>query len=128
MISLHAEVPASVDVMISHDVIDRTEHILKEELHCEAVIHMDPVVTDDPRLDQLRESVKKIVEDWNEKASIHDFRVVFGHTHTNLVFDVVVPYQVKMTEHEITVQLQKRVSEQIGKEYFIAINIDRKYI
>ena len=128
MISLHAEVPASVDVMISHDVIDRTEHILKEELHCEAVIHMDPVVTDDPRLDQLHESVKKIVEDWNEKASIHDFRVVFGHTHTNLVFDVVVPYQVKMTEHEITVQLQKRVSEQIGKEYFIAINIDRKYI
>ena len=128
MISLHAEVPASVDVMISHDVIDRTEHILKEELHCEAVIHMDPVVTDDPRLDQLRESVKKIVEDWNEKASIHDFRVVFGHTHTNLVFDVVVPYQVKMTEHEIAVQLQKRVSEQIGKEYFIAINIDRKYI
>ena len=86
------------------------------------------LVTDDPRLDQLRESVKKIVEDWNEKASIHDFRVVFGHTHTNLVFDVVVPYQVKMTEHEITVQLQKRVSEQIGKEYFIAINIDRKYI
>lgn len=66
MISLHAEVPASVDVMISHDVIDRTEHILKEELHCEAVIHMDPVVTDDPRLDQLRESVKKIVEDWRK--------------------------------------------------------------
>lgn len=128
MISLHAEVPANVDVMISHDVIDRTEHILKKELHCEAVIHMDPVVTDDPRVNHLRQEVKKIVEGWNEKASIHDFRVVFGHTHTNLVFDVVVPYQVKMTEYEITEQLQKKVSEQIGKEYFIAIDIDRKYI
>lgn len=128
MISLHAEVPANVDVMISHDVIDRTEHILKKELHCEAVIHMDPVVTDDPRVNHLHEDVKRIVEDWNEKASIHDFRVVFGNTHTNLVFDVVVPYQIKMSEYEITEQLQKRVSEQIGKEYFIAIDIDRKYI
>ncbi len=128
MISLHAEVPANVDVMISHDVIDRTEHILKKELHCEAVIHMDPVVTDDPRVDHLRQDVKKIVEEWNEKASIHDFRVVFGNTHTNLVFDVVVPYQIKMSEYEITEQLQKKVAEQIGKEYFIAIDIDRKYI
>ncbi len=128
MISLHAEVPANVDVMISHDVIDRTEHILKKELHCEAVIHMDPVVTDDPRVDRLRQDVKKIVEEWNEKASIHDFRVVFGNTHTNLVFDVVVPYQIKMSEYEITEQLQKKVAEQIGKEYFIAIDIDRKYI
>ena len=128
MISLHAEVPSNVDVMISHDVIDQTEHILKKELHCEAVIHMDPVVTDDPRVDHLRQEVKKIVEEWNEKASIHDFRVVFGNTHTNLVFDVVVPYQVKMSEYEITEQLQKKVAEQIGKEYFIAIDIDRKYI
>ena len=69
MISLHAEVPANIDVMESHDVIDRTEHMLKQQLHCEAVIHMDPVVTDDPRVDELRDAVKDVVVKWNENAS-----------------------------------------------------------
>ena len=127
MISLHAEVPANIDVMESHDVIDRTEHILKQQLHCEAVIHMDPVVTDDPRVDALRDAVKEVVTKWNDKASIHDFRVVFGNTHTNLVFDIVVPYQMKDSEKDIQKAIQTRVWEAVGKQYFVAMDIDRQY-
>ena len=128
MISLHAEVPANIDVMESHDVIDRTEHMLKQQLHCEAVIHMDPVVTDDPRVDELRDAVKDVVVKWNEKASIHDFRVVFGNTHTNLVFDIVVPYQMKDSEKDIQQAIQTRVWEAVGKQYFVAMDIDRQYV
>ena len=128
MISLHAEVPANIDVMESHDVIDRTEHMLKQQLHCEAVIHMDPVVTDDPRVDELRDAVKDVVAKWNENASIHDFRVVFGNTHTNLVFDIVVPYQMKDSEKDIQKAIQTRVWEAVGKQYFVAMDIDRQYV
>ena len=128
MISLHAEVPANIDVMESHDVTDRTEHMLKQQLHCEAVIHMDPVVTDDPRVDELRDAVKDVVVKWNEKASIHDFRVVFGNTHTNLVFDIVVPYQMKDSEKDIQKAIQTRVWEAVGKQYFVAMDIDRQYV
>ena len=127
MISLHAEVPANIDVMESHDVIDRTEHMLKQQLHCEAVIHMDPVVTDDPRVDELRDAVKDVVVKWNEKASIHDFRAVFGNTHTNLVFDIVVPYQMKDSEKDIQQAIQTRVWEAVGKQYFVAILIVNMY-
>ena len=128
MISLHAEVPANVDVLISHDIIDQTEHLLNEELQCEAVIHMDPVVTDDLRVDSLKRQMKTVVETWNQQASIHDFRVVFGNTHTNLIFDVVVPFSVKASETEIVETLQEMVSQQMGEEYFIVIDVDRIYV
>lgn len=89
---------------------------------------MDPVVTDDPRVDELRDAVKDVVVKWNEKASIHDFRVVFGNTHTNLVFDIVVPYQMKDSEKDIQQAIQTRVWEAVGKQYFVAMDIDRQYV
>lgn len=128
MISLHAEVPANTDIMVSHDIIDLTEHKLKQQLKCDAVIHMDPVETDNPKVDELKEKVCRVVTRWNAKATIHDFRVVFGNTHSNLIFDVVVPYAVKLTEGEITEELQKNIWEYVGKEYQLVLNIDRSYL
>ncbi len=128
MISLHAEVPANTDIMVSHDIIDLTEHKLKQQLKCDAVIHMDPVETDNPKVDELKEKVCRVVTRWNAKATIHDFRVVFGNTHSNLIFDVVVPYTVKLTEGEITEELQKNIWEYVGKEYQLVLNIDRSYL
>lgn len=128
MISLHAEVPANTDIMVSHDIIDLTEHKLKQQLKCDAVIHMDPVETDNPKVDELKEKVCQVVTRWNAKATIHDFRVVFGNTHSNLIFDVVVPYAVKLTEGEITEELQKNIWEYVGKEYQLVLNIDRSYL
>ena len=128
MISLHAEVPANMDIMYSHDVIDLTEHKLKQELKCDAVIHMDPVETDNQQVSDLKKKVQQVISEWNEKATIHDFRVVFGNTHSNLIFDVVVPYSVKRSESEITGEIQKCIWEEIGKEYMAVINIDHSYV
>ena len=91
MITLHAEVPAHGDIMAMHDVIDNIEKELMEKLHCHAVIHMDPVDTDDASIARLREQVAELVKQVDPGLTIHDFRVVRGTTHDNLIFDAVLP-------------------------------------
>jgi cation diffusion facilitator family transporter len=128
MISLHAEVPANVDIMISHDIIDNTEHLLEKELSCKALIHMDPVVVDDPGVTRLKKQVVTLIRNWNPDATMHDFRVIFGSTHNNLVFDVVVPFDVDLSEKEIQQQIANLVKQQIGPTYYAAVTVDRSYV
>ena len=96
MISLHAEVPASQDVLALHDEIDNVERELREQLGCEAVIHMDPVVTDDGVTEETRRRVADLVRCIDDDITIHDFRMVSGPTHTNVIFDAVVPYDFRL--------------------------------
>ena len=91
MVSLHAEVPASGDILQLHDVIDNIERELHEKLHVQAVIHMDPIVTDDETVDALRRQVAELVRQVEPRMTVHDLRVIRGTTHTNLVFDAVLP-------------------------------------
>ena len=91
MISLHAEVPANEDVLALHDEIDNVEKELREEAGCDAVIHMDPVVTDDGVTEETRRRVQTLIHCIDDAIDIHDFRMVAGPTHTNLIFDAVVP-------------------------------------
>lgn len=91
MITLHAEVPAHGDIMAMHDVIDNIEKELMEKLHCHAVIHMDPIVTDGS-VTALKEQVAALVKQVDPGLTIHDFRVVRGTTHDNLIFDAVLPF------------------------------------
>ena len=95
VMSLHAEVPCREDMMRSHDLIDRVERELMEKYHALVCIHMDPVDFDDPKVAQLRAMVALLVAEMDEGMTIHDFRVVFGETHTNLIFDLVVPFTCK---------------------------------
>ena len=125
IISLHAEVPAEEDVLKIHDVIDLLERKLDEEFHCIATIHMDPVSTRDERVTGLRTQVSDIAKSISENLRIHDFRVVFGESHTNLVFDVEVPFGFEMKEDELREQLQSDIWEKLGKEYFIVVDIDK---
>ena len=97
MVSLHAEVPAHGDLLELHDVVDNIEMDLSRQLNCQAVIHMDPVVTDDGLTGPLRSRVAELVKQVDPAITIHDFRVVAGPTHTNLVFDAVVPFDEKLT-------------------------------
>jgi hypothetical protein len=128
MISLHAEVPADVDIMISHDIIDNTEKLLEKQLSCSAVIHMDPIVVNDARVTELKKQVTAVVATWNPQATIHDFRVVFGNTHTNLIFDMVVPYDVKESEEDIRGDILNLVRQEIGPQYDTVITIDHTYV
>ncbi len=127
MISLHAEVPAEGDILELHDVIDNIERELRSELRCDAVIHMDPVVTTDEKINHLKESVFQIVKKLDESISMHDFRVVIGPTHTNLIFDVVVPYEYRLSDEQIKTSIERTVKEQFGEEYFCVINVDKDF-
>lgn len=125
IISLHAEVPAEGDILVMHDVIDNLEMKFRHELGCLTTIHMDPVVTTDERVTALKEKCVDIVKGIGDSLSLHDFRVVFGETHTNMIFDVVVPYEFYLSDEETKKMIQGKVWEKIGKNYFVVITIDK---
>lgn len=125
IISLHAEVPAEGNIMSLHDVIDNLEMKLREELGCITTIHMDPVVTSDERVTELKTRCIEMIKEIGESLSLHDFRVVFGETHTNLIFDVVVPFEFYLSDAETTKLIQERVWQHFGKNYFVVITIDK---
>ncbi len=126
IISLHAEVPADKNVLALHDVIDNLEKKLANDLNCLATIHMDPVDSHDPETLKLKEKVGELLASYNSSFTFHDFRVVHGDTHTNLLFDIVVPFDNEVTESVLRAVIQKEVSEKIGKEYFVVMELDRE--
>ena len=126
MISLHGEVPGSGDLYELHDTIDLIERELKEKLQCDAVIHMDPIATDDSAVMQMRSRVMKAISDLEPQLSIHDFRMVAGPTHTNLIFDVVVPADLDKTPNEVRAMVEGIVHGMDGNLYAV-IQIDEKY-
>jgi len=127
MLSAHAEVPGDMDIFTLHDVIDNIEVELKAKLGCEAVIHMDPVETHNEKISAMRAAVAEIVGGMDMGITIHDFRMVPGDTHTNLIFDAVVPFAVKLSDDEVRNELQKRIQEKFPN-HFAVITIDKPYI
>lgn len=127
MISLHAEVPGNQDIYSLHDEIDLIERELKQRFQCEAVIHMDPIATDDERVMGLRKEVEVLVKEYDMELTIHDFRMVEGPTHTNLIFDVVVPQGYKKTDEEISSEIARRITEK-WHNYFAVIKMEKRYI
>ena len=127
MISLHAEVPADGNILELHDVIDSIEIELRQQMGCEAVIHMDPIVTDDAQTTQMRQTVAQLVQEVDPQATIHDFRMVTGPTHTNLIFDAVVPYGRKETNRQLAQEIANRVRELEGN-YFAVVRVENSYV
>lgn len=127
MISLHAEVPAGGDMLELHDVIDNAESALRRELNCEAVIHMDPIVTDDGITSELRAKVSELVKTIDERITIHDFRIVPGNTHTNLIFDAVVPFDIGISAQEVSERISRLVSE-MDSNYFAVVLVEHSYV
>lgn len=126
LISLHAEVPADGDILSLHDMIDMIEHELKDTLHCSAVIHMDPVCVDDEETAQLKSFMQTLIRGIDERLTLHDFRIVKGPTHTNLIFDVVVPYKFTYSDTQITQLIQETLSA-THPNHFVVIDVDRSY-
>lgn len=126
MISLHAEVSSTADILETHDVIDNIEHKLRSTFQCEAVIHMDPIATDDERVLAVKQRVTALVSDLDKELSIHDFRMVTGKTHTNVIFDVVVPYDFRLTDEKVKEEIENSVRSMEGN-FFAVVDIDRKF-
>ena len=126
MISLHAEVSASENVLELHDEIDNVENELREKLGCEAVIHMDPIVTNDGVTEETRQRVQSLVHCIDDAISIHDFRMVSGPTHTNVIFDAVVPFKFRLTDEEVQKKIKAAVRALDGN-YYAVVKVERSY-
>ncbi len=125
--SVHCEVSADQDIMVSHDIIDNIERDFLKDLGIHLVIHLDPVITDDERINKLKSNVESLVKDISPEISIHDFRVFFGITHSKLIFDIVVPYGFKYGDDELVRILSEKIME-MDKSYRSAITVDHHYV
>lgn len=123
--SLHVEVDGEADVYHTHDVIDNIERRLHAELGIIATIHMDPIVTNDERVNALRERTGALIKEIDAGLSMHDFRVVAGPSHTNLIFDIEAPFECKLSEAEIKQAAADRLSGWEGT-FFAVITVDRQ--
>lgn len=127
MVSLHGEVDGSQDIFELHDAIDGVEMELQKRLGCEAVIHMDPVNLKDPEMQEKKARISQMVKAIDQRLTIHDFRLVHGGGVTKLLFDVVMPFGMKMGEEELKKQIQDQVCETMPCCCAI-IQIDHSYV
>ncbi len=126
--SVHCEVDADQDIMVSHDIIDNIERDFLQDMDIHLVIHLDPVQIHDERTRELHHQVKHLLAEKFPQCSMHDFRVVWGTTHSNLIFDVVVPYDMGESDEEVSHILKNAIQEELGKNYFAVITVDHSYI
>ncbi len=124
--SAHAEVSAHDDLLQIHDTIDEVEKEIYERLHVMFTIHMDPIETDNQEIEEARKMMKNILAQIDEQLSFHDFRMVSGPTHTNLIFDIVVPFECKLGFDDIRKQINDQLSLQ-KKKWYTVITFDRDY-
>lgn len=127
MMSVHAEVSDQTNVMEAHDIIDHIERELGERFQIEAVIHMDPIQTGNPQVEQLRARTAQLARDIHPDLSIHDFRMTMGPMYTNLIFDLVVPYSVTMPPAQVKDALVQALQAE-NPNYHAVIHIDRSYV
>lgn len=127
VVSLHAEVDGKENIYTLHDIIDNAEQRLSEELGCMAVIHMDPIETDNAVTAKIRDDVALAVKTLGENITIHDFRMVPGDSHTNLIFDVVVPHEIKKSDKEVKEEICSIISEKF-RYCNAVVNIDRPFV
>ncbi|MFA7032746.1 MAG: cation diffusion facilitator family transporter [Bacilli bacterium] len=127
--TIHVEVDYHRDILVSHDLIDNIEKEISAKYNFLLTIHMDPIVIDSPQINELKIKTKEILSHFpeGEKLSFHDFRMVEGPTHTNILFDVVIPTESKISNDEL-LQYLKIEFKKINPNYFLVINFDRNYV
>ncbi|OPZ24563.1 MAG: Ferrous-iron efflux pump FieF [bacterium ADurb.BinA186] len=125
-VSLHAEVDQNQKLTEIHDVIDNVEEEIKKKYGCDITIHMDPIAVGDPIVDALKAEVKDELQSISTELKFHDFRIVKGPTHTNIIFDVVLPFDQNITEPMVRTHLQRRF-ENRDTQYKFVIHFDRPF-
>lgn len=123
--SAHVEVDSSKDIFETHDHIDNIEREVKENMNIDLVLHMDPVKVNDPETELYRAKVVEAIHQIDPKWGFHDFRIVSGPTHVNLVFDLVIPFEEKYSQEEIEDMLLKHI--QSDKKIYLVLTIDHPY-
>ena len=122
--SIHVEMDQKEDPLLCHELIDDIERECLVQHNVHLVIHYDPIVTDDPELDQMRTFVQEALKDYDIRLSIHDFRMVRGNEHTNLIFDIALPYELVKQEKQIKIHLDRELEQVEGGRYYTVIEFD----
>ena len=125
--TVHVEVDASGDILEVHDEIDNIEKAVYKEFGALVTVHMDPIQTDNEEINKLKKRVHQAVLEIDSNLSFHDFRVVVGPTHTNILFDIVVPFKYKLTKEEIITKLNEKIYDE-GKQYYFVIELEHKFV
>ncbi len=125
VISLHAEVPSDCDFLKIHDVIDNIESNINHKYSCITVIHMDPIAVNDSNTLETAQKIKEILMNISSDLSMHDFRMVVGDSHTNILFDIVVPFNFKYTDDEVVVIVSKEIVS-LDDKFIPKIKVDKK--
>ena len=126
-VSLHAEVNGKGEIFRLHDAVDQAEREIREKFGILATIHMDPIDCDNEQLNELRQAVAEKLTEIDPRIKIHDFRMVPGPTHTNLIFDALVPAELKLSDRALEEQIETLVHN-TWKKYFAVVDIDRSYV
>lgn len=127
IVSFHAEVPANCDICKAHDVIDQMEQDIYDEFNCITTIHMDPIVTDDEEINEMRKKTEEIVKEINPEFSIHDFRMTDGGDRVNLIFDLVISPDTKMDREKLKNMVQQKIHS-VNDKYYAVPKIENSYI
>ena len=125
--TVHVEIPSDIDVMVGHDIIDNIENDIKREMGIDLTIHYDPLVVNNERVEELRQMTEKIVKGISPDLSIHDFRVIDGPMHTNLIFDVVIPYVFSQSANDVISEITLKISE-VNSSYFTVIKAEHSFV
>ena len=125
--SIHCEVSASADIMVSHDIVDTIEHDFLREENIHLVVHMDPIDVDNPRTMELKRQVSEKLREMDPQITMHDFRVVWGHSHTNVIFDICVPFGYEVSDEEMLRKVGEMLKE-LDSKYCAVVTVDHDYV
>lgn len=125
--SVHVEVPADFDILEAHDNMDHIEKEILEKFGINMVVHLDPLVVNDERIKVLKDLTYGTIKSFDERLSLHDFRVVEGPTHTNFIFDLVIPFDYKLSAEELKDKIAELMKEH-NKNYFVVITVEYSYV
>lgn len=127
MVSLHAEVPGDMDIFELHDIIDIAENTIAQKFNCSAIIHMDPIDTKNTHLEELKKILKEKLVEIHPDLTCHDIRMVPGPTHTNLIFDVIKPFECNLSDSELKSEISKKMLTNCNNVYCV-ITIDQPFV
>ena len=125
--SVHVEVPSDFDILEAHDNMDHIEKEILEKFGINMVVHLDPLVVNDERIKVLKDLTYGTIKNFDERLSLHDFRVVEGPTHTNFIFDLVIPFDYKLSAEELKEKIAELMKEH-NKNYFVVITVEYSYV
>ena len=125
-VTVHVEIDSKMDMVVAHDYMDIIERDFKNKFSSSLTIHMDPIAVNDKETDRLKSLVTESLNKLDDSLSIHDFRIVKGKKHTNIIFDLVVPYEKNINLDLLYNYLRKEIKD-TKKEYYFVIEMDRPY-